>query len=117
MLPGAVPFRPFEPLADPVGLAGARLAGVPLAAVPDAPVPLVPLVPLAPPVPLVAPPAPLACPVPAGFGFGSARSVRSTTGLFLAPAAPVAAVGGPATMPFRNRISCVRIRMALETMK
>jgi len=51
--------------------------------------------------------------------FGRARSPADAPVPFtLADADPLpAAGGGPATMPFRKRISCVPIRIELETMK
>ncbi len=56
---------------------------------------------------------------PVDFGFGRGRSLRSAGAAFVpAPFSPTTGGGGgPPTMPFRNRISCVRIRIALETMK
>lgn len=52
------------------------------------------------------------------FGLGKAFSVRSATDPFLVSTArPGMGAAGPATSPFRNRISCVRIRIALDMMK
>jgi hypothetical protein len=56
------------------------------------------------------------------LGLGRARSVRSTTGALgffvsVAVTSSVGGGGGPPTMPRRNRISCVRIRIALEMIK
>ena len=75
------------------------------------------VLPFEPPVPFDLAP-PLADDVPAAFGLGSGRSLRSATAVLAPDLAPSAlGGGGPATMPFRNRISWVRILMALDTMK
>ena len=125
--PGRLPlgalgaFFPFAPLVDEGRLTvaeastsdfGAALGrrAFPAALVPDDP-----------PVLAGEPDLPAPDPEPA-LDWGRARSVRSTTGplgpfFSVAVASRVGGVGGPPTMPRRNKISWVRIRIALETMK
>jgi hypothetical protein len=117
----AVPFRPagrLAPLPVRLPLAGAAfsvarasigaLAVTVLRGFPLEPLGLVPF--FWPPLP--GPPAD-------AFDRGMARSVRSADGPVGAPgfSSRVGAGGGPPTMPFRNRISWVRIRILLEMIK
>src|ERR1035437_4603199 len=109
---GVVPFPPGVDLAVPLEPSLRALAGVDLDVGAERVLP----VPLRPDAPL---------PVfdeAAGLAFDISRSDLSA----LEPAGPfggmalgpdVGAGGGPATMPFRNRTSCVAMRIALEKTK
>ncbi len=115
-------FFPFDPLVDDGRFTTAAASISVLAAGagrPDFPLLDFPLVAVAPGLAAVRG---FADPdAPAALGLGRARSVRSATGplgFFVSVAvASRTGAGGTPTMPFRNRISWVRIRIALETMK